>query len=245
MIRALQGVVLSLGSPLGWLLLRRLDDANLWLDLVWHPGIYLYLLVGTAAAFGGFGWYVGRQEELHRDNSLHDALTGLYNTRYFRQRLEDERAFAARHARPLALLIGDIDWFKKVNDTWGHAGGDRVLAAVAGALMQARRRGDTVARIGGEEFGVILPETGLAEALRAAERLRAAVAALRFDPGAGREPHGVTLSIGVATAGAADDITASALYERADAAMYAAKRAGRNRVSTGTPDPAAPLATAA
>lgn len=240
-IRALQGLALSVGSPLGWLLLRWADGANPWLEVVWHPGIYGYLLIGTAIAFAGFGWYVGRQEELHRDNSLHDALTGLYNTRYFWQRLEDERAFAARHRRPLALLIGDIDWFKKVNDTWGHAAGDRVLAAVAAALMQLRRRGDTVARIGGEEFGVILPETELHEAVRVAERLRIAVAALRFDGGFRIEPYSITLSVGAAVAGADERASARALYERADAAMYAAKRTGRNRVSTGPPVAAPPL----
>jgi diguanylate cyclase (GGDEF)-like protein len=239
MVRALQGLALSLASPLGWLLLRWLDGAHPWLELVWHPGVYVYLLLGTAAAFGSFGWYVGQQEARHRENSLHDALTGIYNTRYFRQRLDDERAFAARHDRPLALLVGDLDWFKKVNDTWGHVAGDRVLAAVAGAMMALRRRGDTIARIGGEEFGMILPETDLAEAVRVAERLREAVAALRFDAGFRGDPYGVTISFGAAAMVAGETLTAEALYERADRAMYAAKQAGRNRVSTG--EPAAPL----
>lgn len=245
MVRALQGLALSAGSPLGWLLLRWLGGAHPWIELVWHPGVYLYMLLGTAAVFGAFGWYVGRQEALHRDNSLHDALTGLYNTRYFWQRFGDERAFAERHGRPLALLIGDIDLFKKVNDTWGHVAGDRVLAEVARALMDLRRRGDTVARIGGEEFGVILPETDLAEAVRVAERLREAVGALRFDAGFRGDPYGVTMSFGAAAMGADERLTPEALYDRADTAMYAAKRAGRNRVSTGAAGyPAAPLAAA-
>lgn len=239
-VRALQGLALATASPLGWLLLRWLDGADPWLELVWHPGIYLYLGVGTALAFSAFGWYVGWQEGRHHENSLHDALTGLYNTRYFWQRLEDEHAFALRHGRPLALLIGDIDWFKRVNDTWGHAAGDQVLAAVAAALMQARRRGDTVARIGGEEFGVILPETDLAEAVRVAERLREAVAALRFDAGFRGPPYAVTMSFGAVAAPAAAPQAIGTLYERADAAMYAAKQAGRNCVSTGAPPPAGP-----
>jgi diguanylate cyclase (GGDEF)-like protein len=233
-VRALQGVALSVASPLGWLLLRWLDDANLWLELVWRPGIYVYLLFGTAAAFAGFGWYVGRQEERHRENSLHDVLTRLYNVRYFWSRLEDEHGFAVRHRRPLALLIGDIDWFKKVNDKWGHAAGDRVLAAVAGALMRLRRRGDTIARIGGEEFGVILPDTDLREATEVAERLREAVAALRFDSGfRSAAPYSVTMSFGAVALPLDEPQTMQTLYERADAAMYAAKRAGRNRVATG------------
>ena len=240
-IRALQGLALSLGSPLGWLALRWLDGANLWLELTWRPGIYLYLLIGTSLTFAGFGWYVGRQEELHRENSLHDALTNLYNTRYFWQRLEDERAFAARHVRPLALLIGDIDWFKRVNDSYGHVVGDRVLAGVAGVLMQLRRRGDTVARVGGEEFAVILPETDLAEAVHVAERFREGVAALRFEPGAGRrEPFSVTISFGAVAIAADEAVSAGALYDLADTAMYRAKRAGRNCVATGPATEAMP-----
>ena len=240
-IRALQGLVLSVGSPLGWLLLRWLDGANLFLELVWRPGIYIYLLFGTAAAFAGFGWYVGRQEERYRDFSLHDSLTGLYNTRYFRQRLEEEHGFALRHRRPLALLVGDLDWFKNINDQRGHVAGDRVLAAVAGALMRGRRRGDTIARIGGEEFGMILPETGLAEALQVAERLREAVAALRFDAGfRSGQPYGITISFGAVVLALEPPETVQSLYERADAAMYAAKRAGRNCIATGATAPVPP-----
>lgn len=246
-VRALQGLALSLCSPAGWLLLRWLDGANLWLEIVWQPGIYLYLLCGTAVAFTAFGWYVGRQEDRHRENSLHDGLTGIYNRRYFWQRLGDEQAFAVRHRRPLALLIGDIDWFKGVNDRWGHAAGDRVLVAVADALMRLRRRGDTIARIGGEEFGVILPETDLGEAVQVAERLREAVAALRFDAGfRDVEPYGVTMSFGAVAQPAGQPETIHALYERADLAMYAAKRAGRDRVATGgslAPPAAGPPAT--
>jgi len=244
-VRALQGLALSVGSPLGWLLLRWLDGAHPWLELLWRPGVYIYMAVGTAVAFTAFGWHLGRQEELHRDNSLHDALTGLYNTRYFWQRLGDERAFAARHDRPLALLIGDIDWFKKVNDAWGHGAGDRVLAGVAQALMRLRRRGDTVARVGGEEFGVILPDTDLTEAVRVAERLREAVAAVRFDAGFRGAPYGVTMSFGAAAVAPGEVGTPEALYERADAAMYAAKRAGRDRVSTETPGGGMPLPASA
>src|SRR5258707_343548 len=130
-VRALQGLALSVGSPLGWLALQWYEGSHPLIELLWHPGIYVYMLVCTALAFAGFGWYLGWQEELFRDNSLHDALTGLYNPRYFWLRLGDEQAFAARHRRPLSLLIGDLDLFKRVNDTHGHAVGNRVLVAVA------------------------------------------------------------------------------------------------------------------
>ena len=232
LVRTLQGLALAAGGPLGWLALQALGGADVRQELLEHPGVYLYMLFGTALAFAGFGWYVGTQEQRYRERSLHDALTGLYNSRYFWTRLDDECAFGLRHGRPVALLIGDLDFFKNVNDNWGHASGDRVLAAVASALMQVRRRGDTVARVGGEEFAVILPETDLPEALQAGERLREAVAALRFEFGRPSSRHlAVTLSVGAAVSTSERPLSAGSLYERADAAMYRAKQAGRNRVA--------------
>ena len=228
LVRALQGVALSAGSPLGWLIVRVLHGVDPWLELLSNAGVYVYMLLGTALAFAGFGGYVGVQEALRLEESLHDALTGLYNTRYFWRHLREELAFAARHQRPLALLIGDIDRFKRVNDTWGHAEGDRVLAAVAAALMERRRRGDTLARVGGEEFAVILPETDLAEAQQVAERLREGVAALRLGPQA-RTPA-VTMSFGAVASAPERPLAAGTLYELADAAMYEAKEQGRDRV---------------
>lgn len=233
LIRILQGLALSAGAPLGWLTLQALAGADPRAELLAHPGLYAYMLLGTALAFGGFGWYSGTAEQRYRECSLHDALTGLYNSRYFWARLEDERAFALRHDRPLALLIGDLDRFKDVNDRWGHAAGDRVLATVAAALMRVRRRGDTVARVGGEEFALILPETDRPEALRVAERLRETVGALRVESGRPGVAHiAVTLSVGAAVSTPAQPLAAGALYERADAAMYRAKQGGRNRVMT-------------
>ncbi len=236
LVRALQGLALSVGSPLGWLALQWFYGDNPWLELVWHPGVYLYMLVGTAFVFSSFGWYVGWQEEQFLENSLHDALTGLYNPRYFWRRLRDELAFATRHQHTLALLMGDIDLFKNVNDTYGHAAGDQVLSAIAGVLMKLRRRGDTVARVGGEEFAVILPETDLAEAAQVAERLREAVGELQFEfDRAGRKSFVVTISFGAAATSGQDSLSAEELFQRADAALYRAKQAGRNRVMTSDP----------
>lgn len=229
--RALQGVALSAGAPLGWLALQWLGGHDLGVEIAERPGVYVYLFLGSALAFIAFGWYSGAQEEHYRETSLHDALTGLYNSRYFWGRLEDECAFAQRHKRPLSLLIGDLDFFKRVNDTWGHQAGDRVLAAVAAAMMQARRRGDTVARVGGEEFAVILPETSLVEATHVAERLRAAVAALRFSfENPPVHEFVVTMSFGAAVMAPELPVTPADLFARTDAAMYRAKQGGRDRV---------------
>lgn len=234
LFRALQGLALSLGSPLGWLALRVSGGADPFIELVWHTGIYLYLTFGTAAAFVAFGWYVGHHEERQLERALHDELTGLYNLRYFRRRLQDEVGFARRHHHAVALLVGDLDWFKRVNDTWGHGAGDRVLAAVAHALVRMRRRGDTVARIGGEEFGIILPETDLPEALEVAERMRRAITALCFPAGEG-PPEGITISFGAAASPAGAPLDAPTLRARADAALYQAKQSGRDRVSPAIP----------
>ncbi len=152
-----------------------------------------------------------------------DGLTGLPNQRTFHERLAEEVARAHRHARPLALALFDLDRFKAVNDRHGHEAGDRVLAEAARRLAAQARRGELVARAGGEEFGWILPDAGSAGALAAAERARRAVGGTPF-PGVGA----LTMSGGVATLG--DAGSARELFRLADAALYRAKAAGRDMV---------------
>lgn len=160
-----------------------------------------------------------------RRDALHDALTGLANRRYAGERIEAARAHAIRHGESLSLLMLDIDHFKQVNDRWGHANGDRVLAELANVLRDSLRAGDMAARVGGEEFLVLLPGDDLEQARDAAERIRARVAALRIAlPG---EMIATTVSIGIATLTAAESV--GQLLGRGDIALYAAKRAGRNR----------------
>jgi len=131
----------------------------------------------------------------------------------------------ARYGRPLSLIILDLDGFKAVNDTHGHAVGDRVLKALARCLEEHLRQSDRAVRLGGEEFAVLLPETGLPQALRLAERLRQAVAALKVPP-----VERLSASFGVAQASPTD--SPFSLLKRADEALYRAKRAGKNRVET-------------
>lgn len=159
--------------------------------------------------------------------ATHDALTEIYNRRHFLELLEKEIARAQRHDRPLALAILDVDLFKRVNDEHGHIAGDGVLRQIAGILRHHVRGEDIAARIGGEEFAVLLPEADYPSAAEFAERLRAAVAATAFAPGG--KPRQITISIGLALLGA--QITErSALMRAADAALYLAKESGRNRV---------------
>jgi diguanylate cyclase (GGDEF)-like protein len=156
-----------------------------------------------------------------------DGLTGLFNRRYFDSALSREIARCDRSSTTLALLVADIDHFKGFNDTYGHAMGDLVLKKVAGVLSAALRKADVLARFGGEEFVVILPNVTAKGALESAERLRESVAAAPIHPGGPRKC--VTVSIGVAMF-PRDARGATSLLEAADRALYEAKRLGRNRV---------------
>ena len=157
-----------------------------------------------------------------------DMLTGLLNRRAFLDAIERERARSDRHAFPLSILLLDVDHFKRINDERGHAAGDVVLQGVARILAGVARKSDFVARWGGEEFVVALPQTSEAGARIAGERVRRAVAAETHAVSDGGEPVRVTVSVGVASSDAPWAI--EALVGSADAAMYAAKTRGRNRV---------------
>jgi two-component system cell cycle response regulator len=163
-----------------------------------------------------------------------DGLTGLMNRRAFIEQMEMERARAERAGYSTALLLLDIDHFKKVNDTMGHAAGDAILKGVASVLKRFGRKSDYVARWGGEEFIVALTHTPVAGARIAGERLRRAIeAALHELPEGGT--HSVTASIGLAVAnGGAWKL--DAVVAKADEALYVAKSRGRNRVELADAD---------
>lgn len=172
---------------------------------------------------------VRRQVTELRDLSTTDALTDLPNRRAFDQRLQHLLARQARHGTAAALVVLDVDHFKRYNDALGHPAGDEALKALAACLRATiRRRLDMPARIGGEEFGVLLEDVSADEALACAEAVRSAVEALAMPhPDHPDLPH-MSVSGGVATFRPGD--TPEALYQRADSALYAAKQAGRNRV---------------
>jgi len=156
-----------------------------------------------------------------------DALTGLLNRRAFLDAVDRERARADRHALPFSLMLLDLDHFKAVNDSRGHAAGDAVLKGTARVLLGVARRSDIVARWGGEEFVVALPQTGEAGARIAAERVRRAIAEAQHI-GPNGEALRVTASIGVSSA--EDTWAVETIIAAADTAMYSAKARGRNRV---------------
>ncbi len=165
-----------------------------------------------------------------------DALTGLANRRHFLERCTEEMDRACRYDHPLSILILDVDFFKRINDCHGHAIGDMALTAIAKAAQDAIRDTDLAGRLGGEEFGILLPETDVSGAIDLAERIRIGVEALCLDS-CGQRLH-LSVSVGVATT--VTKTSVDCLLAAADAALYRAKDTGRNRVVCA---PTAPLQT--
>jgi len=163
--------------------------------------------------------------EIERANALTDPLTGAPNRLAYDQRITQEFARWQRHRQPLSLLLMDIDHFKQINDTFGHKAGDRALKAIVQALRQHVRASDFMARIGGEEFVLLLPETALDGAFLAAEKLRRGIERCEFAYKG--QPVPITISGGIAQFVEGD--TPDEVYVRADEALYRAKQQGRNR----------------
>jgi diguanylate cyclase (GGDEF)-like protein len=169
-------------------------------------------------------------EERYRRLSLIDSLTGLFNSRHLHERLQAELERAARYGRAFSLLVLDCDDFKRVNDSFGHLEGDKVLQALVGVINHCLRRTDSAYRYGGEEFVVLLPEAGGEAAYALADRLRGSFATVETTAADGRSMR-CTVSIGVAEYQSGD--TATTLMRRADEASYQAKGAGKNCVVMG------------
>lgn len=204
-------VLVVIGTPLDLMLTR-------WVVVV-------SAVCGTAITISALRRSVDRLVARLRETSRTDQLTGILNRRGFEEAFAAELARVRRTAAPLAIAVGDIDHFKSINDRFGHGAGDAALAAVAGRLRECCRTTDVLARIGGEEFALVMPQTTLAEALPLAERLRRAVAEVR-DPGGAA----LTISFGIAECAAPEDADPERLLRAADRALYAAKDAGRDRV---------------
>lgn len=177
-----------------------------------------------------------RAEALIREMMVTDELTGLKNRRFINERMSVEFSRASRYHRPVSFILFDIDFFKKVNDAYGHDGGDEVLRQVAEAAQSLCRETDVLGRYGGEEFLVVLPETDLEEARFVADRYQEALAQLQIRLRTGKVVR-MTASFGVACADfgrdpavAASDLSATELFTQADNALYLAKENGRNRV---------------
>src|SRR5262249_47381493 len=169
-------------------------------------------------------------EEIYRLTVL-DGLTQVHNRRYLSEFLDREMARAQRHNRSVALVLFDIDHFKSVNDRLGHLAGDMALRELCARVKAVVRQDELLARYGGEEFAVVLPEADSSAARAIAERIREVTEKHPFV--FNETPYVVTVSLGVAVSSPSEKITPSELISRADANLYKAKLAGRNRVVVG------------
>lgn len=189
-----------------------------------------YELMIAAANQIGVALENARLFEETRILAITDGMTSLYNYRHFTERLNEEFERARRYKRDFSLIMIDIDFFKKYNDTHGHPNGDKLLREFSGILKRIMRHSDFIARYGGEEFVVILPETGKEMAVEAAEKIRKWIESEDFEGGETQPGGRVTVSLGVASYSEALK-SADDLVKSADNALYRAKEEGRNRVS--------------
>lgn len=225
-VYAAAGFVLGFGAPLGLLLLRSLVEQTVpWRllpnELADDRMLYLYLTVSTTVVFAVFGGILGEIHDALGRLALADPLTALPNRRYLELLLKHAIATALRRPEPLSLLLIDVDELKRINDRGGHAAGDAALRAVGDALRSGCRGSDLPARIGGDEFAVLVSNADTPEAVALAERVQATLAAR---PGA---PH---VSIGVATLDRVGATDPAGLLAAADSALYTAKSRGRDRI---------------
>lgn len=227
LLYAILAVALAVGAPLGLLAVRLTGPAQAGFAAIrqeWasDTSTYVYVTGSTALVFALFGYVLGRQADALLALSRTDPLTTLGNALAFQEHFEQENARAARYGEPLSLILLDVDRLKAINDRHGHGAGSRALQTVGRALRDGGRVTDLAARVGGDEFVVLAPNTATPAAVALAERIRTLVAGAHVD--------GLTVSLGVATREGGGSSDARTLWDRADAALYEAKRQGRNRV---------------
>lgn len=173
-----------------------------------------------------------RMKSLHdqlRETSIRDVMTGLYNRRYMEERIDQEFQRCKRHKHNLSLAMIDIDFFKKINDTYGHETGDIVLKRIASELKTCLRKSDIISRFGGEEFVIVFPETGLVDATRVLDKIREMVSGLELHSESG-QVFKISFSGGVAGGDITQIDNPIDLLRTADKLLYEAKSSGRNRI---------------
>ncbi len=186
--------------------------------------------IGLLSAMNFFEYYKDVEEHLS-NLAVHDGLTGIYNRRYFDETLAREWKRTMREKAPLSLIMLDIDYFKKYNDTYGHQAGDECLRQVATTISGALRRpADMAARYGGEEFVVVLPNLKLEDSAKFGETIRAKIEALKMEHKQSDANPFITVSLGIASVVPSSISSYEELVGAADKALYSAKNKGRNRV---------------
>lgn len=216
-------------------LIRTKDGRKIWVTDVSYPWIDAQgKIVGSIGSLRDITDRV-RAEQLIKDELIRlahtDPLTGVANRRAFFSKVDDELKRIKRAGNEFSILLIDVDHFKKINDTYGHDVGDKVLAEIANLVESCLRDTDLCARIGGEEFSVFLPDTNESSAYWVAERICSHIAKHDFYITDGKPPMNITVSIGIAEANAHSDVTSAQIYKNADTRLYIAKHTGRNQVS--------------
>ncbi len=198
-------------------------------DILRHPWLYGYVFLITVTAFSILGAMVGSREDQLEKLALRDHLTGLFNSRYLWARMDEQWATGKRDNSECSLILFDLDFFKRVNDEYGHPVGDELLQHIGKILQSAGRGSDVVARIGGEEFVFFLPNTTATAAGAIAERIRDAISQTTLKS---NNNHLVTITISAGVASTSDyaGTIPKSLYAQADKALYLAKKQGRNKV---------------
>lgn len=207
---------------------------------MWNSFTVLGIALATAAAGFLLAWSVTLRRRLELERALRvaqraartDSLTGLWNRQGLEEFLQIQSAISRRYGWPCALVLFDVDYFKQVNDACGHAAGDALLRQLAELLRVSIREADLLARFGGEEFALVLPQTDREGAGIVARRIHAVVGTAEF--GSSSSPRRIALSGGVALLGSQEQ--ASHWLERADRALYRAKQLGRNQICIAEPE---------
>jgi diguanylate cyclase (GGDEF)-like protein/PAS domain S-box-containing protein len=216
-------------------LIRTKDGRNIWVSDVSYPWFDENgTIIGSVGSLRDITDRVEAEakvkEELVRIANT-DSLTGIANRRHFFEKLDEEMKRVKRNKGQLAMLLLDVDHFKKINDQYGHDTGDKVLMDITRIINACLRETDLAGRLGGEEFGALLHDTPNEGAYWVAERIRASIAQHSFTTAADHKPIRCTVSIGVSTFGGNDILDATRLYKQADNRLYIAKNMGRNQVS--------------
>lgn len=228
-VRLLQGLMLSFCSPLGWSAIQCLLLGNdLYTDYQENMWVYWYMLLGSAIAFMAFGLYVGNSEELLAEQAVTDALTGLYNSRFFSSRLPEEHARVKRLRQHIALIYIKLDHFSDINNLYGLHAGDKSLIAIAAAMKAVARKDELIARVGGGEFCIILTDCNEFQAATAAQRFLHEINHLKLQVEEEKRIS-ITASMGVVSSEMTEGEIWQ-LYAAADSAMYKAKHRGRNQI---------------
>jgi diguanylate cyclase (GGDEF)-like protein len=227
-LRAIYGLAFAFCLPLGWVVVQYLAGRSPFAPSQVDYLLYGYITFAAAFAFSMIGFAIGRREQAITDLALSDNLTGLYNTRYFQTRLEQEFERFSRYKTPVSLVQVDLDHFKLINDTWGHQAGDMILKEVSKVVLSNLRTGEIAARVGGEEICIIVCNSETDAAFKLSERLRNAIRARRFRWHS--DEINITASFGVAGANESM-LSMQELYEEADKALYVSKQKGRDMTS--------------